>query len=82
MILEQGTSYAQLKEIREIIRKFEAPPDADAFYHSLCTSLSEFEAEMEERTFLEDDLIFPKAIALERVANGLSRQSGERKETE
>ncbi len=77
MVLEHGTSYAQLKEISEISQKLEGPPGADAVCHTLCASLGEFEADMEEHTVLEDDIIFPRAIALERAADSFSRQHEE-----
>jgi regulator of cell morphogenesis and NO signaling len=69
MILEHEKSDAQLNEIRELSRDFEAPPDGDAAFQALYTALREFEADMKTHTLLEDDMLFPRAIALEKAAD-------------
>ncbi len=70
MILEHGTNYAELKEIRRLSRDYQVPPDADIVYQTLYASLRVFEADMQEHTVLEDDTVFPRAIALEKAAAG------------
>ncbi len=68
MILEHGANYAELKEISSLSRGYEVPTGADPIVHSLYAALREFEADMQEHTILEDDVVFPRAIALEKAA--------------
>ncbi len=76
MILEHEKSCAQLKEIRELSRDFEAPPNGNAALQALYVALREFDADMKEHTLLEDDVVFPRAIALEKAADSCACNPG------
>ncbi len=73
MILEHEKSHAQLKEIRELSRLLEAPPDGNEAFQGLHVALREFETDMKEHILLEDDVVFPRAIALEKAADSCAR---------
>ena len=66
MILEHETSDAGLKEIRRLSGGYEAPEDADPAIVTLYKAFGEFERDMQEHTALEDRVVFPRAIALEK----------------
>ncbi len=70
MIIEHGSNYAVLKEIRRLSNGFELPADAGAGFRELYEGLKHFEEDMLEHTVLEDDVVFPRAIALENAIDG------------
>jgi regulator of cell morphogenesis and NO signaling len=65
MILEHDTGNRELDEIRKLSYNYQVPPDGDTDYHKLVQRLRDFEQDMERHVFLEDERLFPRAIALE-----------------
>ena len=43
-----------------------APPDACASYRSLYQALAEFETDLHQHIHLENNILFPRAIEMER----------------
>lgn len=73
MILEHDTGNRELDEIRKLTSSYQIPPDADAEYEELLRRLRDFEQDMKQHVLLEDDRLFPRAIALEQ--GGAARAS-------
>ncbi len=66
MILEHDTGDHELDEIRKLSSNYILPADADADYQALLEGLQRFEQDMKQHVFLENDRLFPRAIALEQ----------------
>lgn len=66
MILEHDTGGHELDEIRNLSSNYIPPADADADYQGLLEGLQRFEQDMKQHVFLENDRLFPRAIALEQ----------------
>ncbi len=45
-----------------------SPPTVANSYRTSCAPVKEFEEDMQEHTVLEDDVVLPRAIALEKAA--------------
>lgn len=56
---------ALLSKIRDLSRRFVAPEDASSEYRSWYSMLKEFDADMHLHIHLENNILFPRAIALE-----------------
>jgi regulator of cell morphogenesis and NO signaling len=68
MMLEHDNAGATLREMRRLAGDYEAPPDACASFRALYQALAEFEADLHEHIHLENNLLFPRAVALEEEA--------------
>ena len=68
MELEHESAGAALSEIRTLSGGYTAPADACFSYKTLYTALKEFEADLHQHVHLENNVLFPRAIGLERVA--------------
>ncbi|MGH9470947.1 MAG: hemerythrin domain-containing protein, partial [Terriglobia bacterium] len=66
MIFEHNDTGNGLKEIRELSKGYEPPADACNTYRSLYEGLREFEADMHQHIYLENYVLFPRTVALER----------------
>jgi regulator of cell morphogenesis and NO signaling len=66
MILEHDTGDSELVEIRKLSSDYVLPADGDADYQALLEGLRGFERDMKQHVFLENDRLFPRAIALEQ----------------
>lgn len=66
MILEHDTGDHELDDIRKLSSDYAVPADADADYRALLQGLQRFEQDMKQHVFLENDRLFPRAIALEQ----------------
>jgi regulator of cell morphogenesis and NO signaling len=66
MLLEHDTGDRELDEIRELSSDYKTPADADAEYEALFQGLCNFEQDMKQHVFLENDRLFPRTIALEQ----------------
>lgn len=69
MILEHDTGDHELDDIRKLSSDYVVPADADADYQVLLQGLQRFEQDMKQHVFLENDRLFPRAIALEQDDN-------------
>ncbi len=65
MVQEHDDAGELLKEIRELSRNFSAPEDACPSFKALYQGLQAFEADLHQHIHLENNLLFPRAIALE-----------------
>lgn len=55
-----------IKEIRKLSKDFQVPPDGCTSYKLLFSKLEEFEADLFEHIHLENNILFPKTIELEK----------------
>jgi regulator of cell morphogenesis and NO signaling len=65
MMHEHDSAGAALKEMREASRGYSAPPDACLSYQTLYKALAAFEADLHQHIHLENNILFPRAIAME-----------------
>jgi len=66
MVLEHDTGDRELDEIRKLTSEYRIPADGDEAYGDLLRGLCGFEQDMKRHVFLENDRLFPRAIALEQ----------------
>ncbi len=71
MILEHDNAGNLEKEIRSLARNFTAPEDACTSFKVLYQGLEAFEADLHLHIHLENNLLFPRAIALEETAQSV-----------
>lgn len=70
MELEHDSAGAALKEISMFSSNY-VPPDGACFsYKTLFSGLKEFEADLHQHIHLENNILFPRAIAMESEAEG------------
>lgn len=55
-----------LQALRKITNDYTTPSDACISYQTLYQALAEFEADLHRHIHLENDILFPRAIAMER----------------
>lgn len=65
MELEHDSAGAALKEISALSANHTAPEDACFSYRTLYTALKEFETDLHQHVHLENNILFPRAIAME-----------------
>jgi regulator of cell morphogenesis and NO signaling len=65
MELEHDSAGAALKEISTLSSNYEPPEGACFSYRTLYTALKEFEADLHQHIHLENNILFPRAIAME-----------------
>jgi regulator of cell morphogenesis and NO signaling len=71
MMLEHDNAGAMLRELRRLAGDYAAPLDACASYRTLYQALGAFEADLHEHIHLENNLLFPRAVALEEESHCL-----------
>lgn len=72
MELEHDSAGAALKEINTLSSNYEPPEGACFSYRTLYTALKEFETDLHQHIHLENNILFPRAIAMESgTENGL-----------
>lgn len=59
----------KMEEIRELSKNYTLPEDACASYSFLFKSLDEFENDLHIHVHLENNILFPKALAMEKNLN-------------
>jgi regulator of cell morphogenesis and NO signaling len=64
---EHESAGAALRAVREASRAYTPPTDACVSYQTLYRVLSEFEADLHEHIHLENNILFPRAIAMEQA---------------
>jgi regulator of cell morphogenesis and NO signaling len=67
---DHGEDLTLINRIREITNNFSPPADACGNFRVLYKMLSEFTGELHEHIELENDTLFPRAIAAEKAAEG------------
>lgn len=76
MMTEHDGAGELLRALREATNNYLAPADACFSYRTLYLALSEFEADLHQHIHLENNILFPRAIALEAQAAPEMQQSG------
>lgn len=69
MELEHDSAGAALKEISALSADYTPPEDACFSYRTLYTALQEFETDLHQHIHLENNILFPRAIAMEGGAS-------------
>lgn len=67
---EHVSAGGNMEKIRELSNVFTPPNDACASYRVLFAKLDEFEKDLHQHIHLENNILFPKAIALEKELLG------------
>lgn len=65
MVLEHDNAGAALHEMRGISGNYQPPPDACNTYRALYEALMAFENDMHQHVHLENNVLFPRAVAME-----------------
>ncbi|MBZ5628803.1 MAG: iron-sulfur cluster repair di-iron protein [Acidobacteriia bacterium] len=69
MIMEHDSAGDALRSIRAASSDFTAPEDACISYRTLYSALQGFEADLHQHIHLENNILFPRAVAMENNAN-------------
>ena len=56
-----------LRAMRQASKDYTAPADACVSYQTLYRALAEFEADLHQHIHLENNILFPRAIAMEKA---------------
>jgi len=64
---EHDSAGAALRAMRQASSGYAAPPDACISYQTLFKALAEFEADLHQHIHLENNILFPRAIGMERA---------------
>ena len=70
MELRDDAAGAALKEISTLSTDYEPPEGACFSYRTLYAALKEFETDLHQHIHLENNILFPRAIAMENGAEG------------
>ncbi|HLY93029.1 MAG TPA: iron-sulfur cluster repair di-iron protein [Candidatus Angelobacter sp.] len=68
MELEHDSAGAALKQISSLSSNYEPPAEACFSYRTLYSALKDFEADLHQHIHLENNILFPRAIAMETGA--------------
>lgn len=64
---EHDSAGSALRTLRATSNGYTAPPDGCVTYQTLYKTLAEFEADLHQHIHLENNILFPRAIALENA---------------
>ena len=64
---EHDSAGAALGAMRHASSSYSVPPDACVSYQTLYKALAEFEADLHQHIHLENNILFPRAIAMEQA---------------
>jgi regulator of cell morphogenesis and NO signaling len=65
MMHEHDSAGTALRDMRATSRGYAAPPDACLSYQTLYKALAAFEADLHQHIHLENNILFPRAVAME-----------------
>jgi regulator of cell morphogenesis and NO signaling len=68
MTREHDSAGALMAELRKLSQDFAPPVGACPIYHGFYTGLREFEQDLHQHIHLENNVLFPRTIALESAA--------------
>ncbi|MGH9616146.1 MAG: hemerythrin domain-containing protein [Acidobacteriaceae bacterium] len=68
MVLEHVKTDDEIHQIRELSNNYTPPADACDLYTSLYYGLAAFDRDMQQHIHFEDNLLFPRAVAMEEEA--------------
>jgi len=66
MLREHDDAGTALRQLRCITSAYTAPPDACVTYQTLYNALADFEADLHQHIHLENNILFPRAIEMEK----------------
>lgn len=66
MEMEHEDAGNALKELRSLTSDYTPPPDACFSYNTLFAALKEFETDLHQHIHLENNILFPRAVAMEQ----------------
>jgi len=66
MMMEHDAAGELLRELRRVTSDYSAPSDGCISYQTLYQAIEEFEQDLHQHIHLENNILFPKAIALEQ----------------
>ena len=69
MTEEHDAAASLIAEIRRLSKNFTTPEDACPTFHAFYDGLREFEQDLHQHIHLENNILFPRAIALEVEAS-------------
>jgi regulator of cell morphogenesis and NO signaling len=64
---EHDSAGNALRTLREISRGYTAPPEACISYQTLYKALADLEADLHQHIHLENNILFPRAIEMEKA---------------
>jgi len=70
MLHEHDSAGQALREMRAAGNGYIAPPDACASFRALYQALSELETDLHQHIHLENNILFPRAVEMERGVEG------------
>ncbi|MGH9374693.1 MAG: iron-sulfur cluster repair di-iron protein [Terriglobia bacterium] len=76
MVLEHDNAGAALHDMRGISGNYQPPPDACNSYRALYEALQSFERDMHQHVHLENNVLFPRAVAMEDAAVAGKKSAG------
>ena len=68
MEMEHEAAGNALKELRSLTGDYTPPPDACFSYNTLFAAFKDFETDLHRHIHLENNILFPRAIAMEQEA--------------
>jgi regulator of cell morphogenesis and NO signaling len=71
MMMEHDVAGEKLREMRRITSDYSIPADACTSYATLFRALVEFEQDLHQHIHLENNILFPRAVAMEQGADGV-----------
>jgi len=63
---EHDSAGEALRAMRRTTKDYTAPEEACVSYRALCQALGEFESDLHRHIHLENNILFPRALAMER----------------
>jgi regulator of cell morphogenesis and NO signaling len=69
MMMEHDAAGEILREMRALTSDYQTPPDACMSYQTLFGALENLENDLHQHIHLENNVLFPKALALEETLN-------------
>ena len=70
MMLEHDNAGQLLKELRQVTSDYTVPSDACVSYQTLYQALDEFENDLHQHIHLENNILFPRAVEMEKKLRG------------
>jgi regulator of cell morphogenesis and NO signaling len=68
MVSEHARVANVLSEIHKLSLNYTVPPDGCQSYRLLYQTLKDFEQDLQQHTYLEDQVVFPRAVKMESMA--------------
>ena len=65
MLMEHDSAGEALRELRRLSNDYTPPPDGCISYRTLYSAVAEFETDLHQHIHLENNILFPRAIAME-----------------